>query len=70
MRCVIDDGGPDGESVIYIDDHELSLEEFARLLSTYAGWGMRIVFVPYDRINEEPEIAVCEPDDEEGNSRG
>jgi len=67
LRCVIDDGGPDGEAVIYIDDHDLSLEEFGRLLTTYAGWGMRIVFVPEDQINEEPEIEVHVADDEKGH---
>ena len=61
LRCVIEDGGPNGEAIIYIDDHELSLEEFGRLLVTHAGWGMRIVFVPDDRIDEEPEIVISDP---------
>jgi len=65
LRCVIEDGGPDGEAVIHIDDHELSLVEFGRLLTTYAGWGMRIIFVPDDRTYEEPEIEIREPDDED-----
>lgn len=43
LRCVVDDSGPDGEAVIHIDDEALSLSAFGRLLSTYAGWGMRIV---------------------------
>jgi hypothetical protein len=60
LRCVIDDAGPDGEAVICIDEHELSLEEFGRLLLSYAGWGMRLVFVPDDEINEEPHIEVRE----------
>ncbi len=62
LRCVIDDGGPDGEPVIHIDDHELSWEEFGRLLTTHAGWGMRIVFVPDDEVHEEPHIEVREPE--------
>ncbi|MBI4316905.1 MAG: hypothetical protein HY675_00325 [Chloroflexi bacterium] len=69
MRCVIGDGGPDGEAEEYIDDQELSLGEFGRLLTTYAGWGMRIVFVAEDEIHEEPEIVVCEPDDEDLHSK-
>jgi hypothetical protein len=64
LRCIIEDGGPDGEAVIHVDDHELSLAEFGRLLTTYAGWGMRIVFVPDDRTYEEPEITICDPNDE------
>lgn len=63
LRCIIDDGGPGGTAVIHIDDHELSLQEFGRLLTTYAGWGMRIVFVPDDRIDEEPEIEIRDRDD-------
>lgn len=63
LRCVISDGGPGGQAIIYIDDHELSLEEFGRLLTTYAGWGMRIVFVPDDRTEEEPDIKIRDPDD-------
>ena len=65
LRCIIEDGGPDGEATIHIDDHELSLEEFGRLLTTHAGWGMRIAFVPDDRTYEEPEIEIREPDDED-----
>ncbi|MFO7772444.1 MAG: hypothetical protein R6V59_00615 [Dehalococcoidia bacterium] len=68
MRCVIGDDGPDGEAVIYIDDHELSLEEFGRLLTTYAGWGMRIVFVPDDRTEEDPDIEVRDTDNEQNAS--
>lgn len=58
LRCVVSDGGDDGEATVYIDDHELSLREFGRLLSVYAGWGMRITFVPEDELCEEPTIQV------------
>jgi hypothetical protein len=61
LRCEIDDGGPDGEPVIAIDDQELSWREFGRLIVTHAGWGMRIIFVPDDRIGEQPEIQIREP---------
>ncbi len=60
LRCIID-SGPDAETVIHIDDHELSLREFGRLLSTQAGWGMRIVFVPDDEIEKQPRVEVREP---------
>jgi len=65
LRCFIEDGGPDGEVTVYIDDQELSLREFGRLLLTHAGWGMRIAFVPDDRVAEEPEVEVREPRDGE-----
>jgi hypothetical protein len=62
LRCLIDDY--DGEAVISIDDQELSMREFGRLLATYAGWGMRIAFVPDDEIETPPRIEVREPDTE------
>jgi len=37
LRCLIDDDH-DGLAVIQIDDKELQIEEFGRLLRTYAGW--------------------------------
>jgi hypothetical protein len=61
LHCHIDDD-ENGELVVHIDDQELRLQEFGRLLRTYAGWGMRITFVPDDRLTEEPEVEVREPD--------
>ena len=61
LRCEISDGGFDGDAMVIIDDRELSLREFGRLLVTHAGWGMRITFVPDDRLAEEPDIEVREP---------
>jgi hypothetical protein len=50
--------------VIYVDDREFDWQEFGRMLCTYAGWGMRIVFVPDDELERTPKIAVREPDDQ------
>ena len=44
LRCIIDDGGPDGE-VTTFDDKELLLAELGRLLTVHAGWGTD-AFVP------------------------
>jgi hypothetical protein len=63
LRCVISDGGSEDGPVFYIDDEELSLREFGRLLSTCAGWGMRIIFVPDDRLTEQPPITIRDPDE-------
>jgi hypothetical protein len=52
LRCIIDDGGPNGEVIIHIDDQELSFREFGRLLSVHAAWGMRIAFVPEEFVTE------------------
>ena len=64
LRCCIEDGGGEDGSlpVIYIDDREFTWDEFGKMLCTYAGWGMRIVFVPDDELEQAPKIAVREPD--------
>lgn len=64
LRCYMEDGGGEDGSlpVIYIDDREFTWDEFGKMLCTYAGWGMRIVFVPDDELEHEPIIAVREPD--------
>ena len=72
LRCLIDD--EDGEAVITIDDQELSSRQFSRLLTTYSGWGMRIVFVPDDELSDSPRIEVREPEEDDlkpsgGNGR-
>jgi hypothetical protein len=60
LRCIIDDAGPNREVTIHIDDEELSLAEFGRLLSVHAGWGMRIAFVPEEFVDENPTVKVRE----------
>ena len=64
LRCLTEDGGgEDGDlPVIHVDDREFTWEEFGRMLLTYAGWGMRIVFVPDDELERTPKIVVREPD--------
>ena len=69
LRCLIDDSA-EGEPVIHIDDHELSLREFGGLLRTYAGWGMRIEFVPDDQLHRRPALEVREPDPEAESAEG
>ena len=61
IRCLVEDD-ENGEAVIVIDDQELSLFEFGRLLTTHAGWGMRLIFVPDDALPENLKIEVREPD--------
>lgn len=65
MRCVIEGGGGDDGMLpmIFIDDHEFSWDCFGRMLCTYAGWGMRVVFVPDDELEKIPKVVVREPDD-------
>ncbi len=61
LRCLID-SDEDGVAVVQIDDHELSIKEFGRLLGTYAGWGMRIEFTPEDEVHRRPPLEVREPE--------
>jgi hypothetical protein len=63
LRCLIDDD-ENMQAVIQIDDKELQIEEFGRLLRTYAGWGMRIEFVPEEEIHRRPTLDVREPKSE------
>ncbi len=60
LRCVISDGGPDGEATVWIDNREFSLAEFGRMLTTFAGWGMRICFVLEHEVNEQPKIMLMD----------
>ena len=64
LRCHIEDD-EHGETVINIDDVELDMDAFGRMLRVYAGFGMRIAFVDEEDVAEEPEVVVKEPDDEE-----
>lgn len=64
LRCQIDDGGPDGEPVIHVDEQELSWTDFGRLMTVHAGWGMRIVFVPEDETLIQHPIEIREPVEE------
>jgi len=66
LRCIIDDAGPNGEVTIHIDDQELSLREFGRLLRVHAGWGMRIAFVPEEFVTENPTVKVRKPHSRKG----
>lgn len=60
LRCEVscDD---DGETSILIDDQEFSIKEFGKMLSTFAGWGMRIIFVPEDETYQSPPIQIKDP---------
>ena len=59
LRCLIRD--EDFQLVVDVDEQELQLEQFAKLLTTYAGWGMRIEFVPEDEVHRRPVLEVREP---------
>jgi len=62
LRCLIDHDLEHG-AIVHIDDREFTPLEFATMLGTYGGWGMRIAFVPDDEVHETPRIEVREPED-------
>jgi hypothetical protein len=64
LRCVIEDGGGEDGTlpVIHVDDREFTWQEFGRMLCTYAGWGVRLVFVPEDELDRTPKTVVQEPE--------
>jgi hypothetical protein len=64
LRCYLEDDEA-GELLVHVDNQTLNLRDFGRLLRTFAGWGMRISFVPEDRIADQPDIVVGEPEDGE-----
>ncbi len=69
VRCVVtcDD---EGRAALDIDGREFTLEEFGRMLLTHEGWGMRLVFVNEDHIDEEPAIEIAEPNEDASEPPG
>ncbi len=66
LRCVAlgATGDDPNEPFLTIDDRDFTPVEFARMVSGFGGWGMRIVFVPDDELHDEPVVEVREPDPE------
>jgi hypothetical protein len=46
------------EPIIEIDDQKLSWDEFGQMLTTYAGWGMRLTIVPDDETHLTPKVVI------------
>lgn len=63
LRCQIEGDAEEG-TIVQIDDVELDMAAFGRMLQVYCGFGMRIAFVDEEEVTEEPEIVVREPDDD------
>ena len=54
LRCLIKSGADHTEPTIRIDNTELSLKEFGVLISHFDGWGMRVAFMPEEKLNSPP----------------
>jgi hypothetical protein len=59
LRCLIQDD-EHGQLIVKIDKRTLSLTQFGKLLATYAGWGMRIEFVPEDELHRRQVLEIRE----------
>jgi hypothetical protein len=64
LRCVIEDGADEGHATVWVDDQALSMDEFGKMLTTYAGWGMRIEFVHENDIHRRPTLEARDTVDE------
>ena len=60
LRCLIRDD-PHGQLLIRVDEQDLRLKQFGKLLTTCEGWGMRIEFVPQEEVHRRPVVEVREP---------
>lgn len=49
------------EELITVDGRDLTVREFVRMMSTFGGWGFRLVFVADTDIHDDPVIDVREP---------
>ena len=65
LRCHIE-GDTEQGTIIQIDDVELDMAAFGRMLQVFCGFGMRIAFVDEEDVNDEPETVVREPEGKEG----
>ena len=59
------DGNDIQDECITVDGKDHTVREFVRMLSTFGGWGFRLVFVTDTRIHDEPMIEVREPPPDE-----
>lgn len=46
------------EPIVEVDGKELSWREFGKMLTTFAGWGMRLTIVPDDELHVLPNVQV------------
>ena len=63
VRCTVGWDEKSEGPAIEIDDKTLTWQEFGTLVSTWEGWGMRIVCVPDDELTKIPNIVIGERDE-------
>jgi len=60
LRCQIQED-KHGRLIVKVDEQNLRLKQFGKLLAAYEGWGMRIEFVPREEVYRRPVLEVREP---------
>jgi hypothetical protein len=63
LRCQVSWSNNHGTAIL-IDDQEFSMTEFGKMLSTYEGWGLRVIFVPEDETYKSPPIEIKDPNED------
>lgn len=60
IRCCVGWNEKNDGPAIEIDDKTLTWQEFGRMISTWEGWGMRIICVPDDQLTTIPTVVIGE----------
>lgn len=60
LRCELTSGSEPDELMVYIDDEELSWDEFGQMLQSYMGWGMRVTLLPQEQLSNPPSPEIIE----------
>lgn len=63
LRVLVHSNAGNDEPVIDIDGQAFTWHEFGRMLLTWEGWGVRMVMVPDDELEQIPKITVQEPEE-------
>ena len=62
VRCIIEDRPESADDLfVSVDGRDLTLLQFAKMLGSYTGWGMRVEIVPDDELHERPKRRVRVP---------
>ncbi|MDQ5936793.1 MAG: hypothetical protein QG574_4129 [Cyanobacteriota bacterium erpe_2018_sw_21hr_WHONDRS-SW48-000092_B_bin.40] len=58
LRCEVTSGESPDDTVIEIDDKQLTWSEFGKLISPYIGLGMRIQFMASEQLVNPPDSVI------------
>jgi hypothetical protein len=62
VRCVIENRAEAGDDLfVSVDGKDLTLRQFAKMIESYTGWGMRVEIVPHDELHVRPKRSVKVP---------